>query len=447
MSVATTVRDSERGRRARPLEGGSRAQHSRHRTNALATSSAPAGRPFGRPHRHGGRERSRGAKRSVSRVLGGDGDTRRARRDRRRTGRQPLVHGVEGGRIGRITPSGVVTEFSAGISAKSGPSRSPRAPTATSGSPSTAANRIGRITPAGRRHRVLAGITGGGPDGDHGRARRQPLVHRARREPHRAHHPGRRVTEFPSAISRRERPLPGSPPAPTATCGSPSSRRPDRADHARGRASPSSAPASAPAAPLPASPPAPTATSGSPRAWPATASAGSPPPGVVTEFSAGISRGQRPAGITAGPDGNLWFTEFDGNRIGRITPAGVVTEFARGLSATSSPIPYAAQPQRDHRRPRWQALVHRAPREPHRADHAGRSHHRVPIDGRHPGSPSAGDGGGRRPTALPERRRLGVSRDAVGVASVRPRGACRESASAPVRSGSGLGGWRTWSCR
>ena len=35
----------------------------------------------------------------------------------------------------------------------------------------------------------------------------------------------------------------------------------------------------------------------------------------------------RPTGITAGPDGNLWFTEFNGNKIGRITPAGVITEF------------------------------------------------------------------------------------------------------------------------
>ena len=28
-----------------------------------------------------------------------------------------------------------------------------------------------------------------------------------------------------------------------------------------------------------------------------------------------------------GPDGNLWFTEFDNNKIGRITTAGVITEF------------------------------------------------------------------------------------------------------------------------
>ncbi len=50
---------------------------------------------------------------------------------------------------------------------------------------------------------------------------------------------------------------------------------------------------------------------------------------TITEFSAGITAGAYPLGITAGPDGNLWFTEFadSANKIGRITPAGVVTEF------------------------------------------------------------------------------------------------------------------------
>ena len=51
------------------------------------------------------------------------------------------------------------------------------------------------------------------------------------------------------------------------------------------------------------------------------------PTGVVTEFSTGISEGSAPQGITAGPDGNLWFTESDASRIGRITPAGVASEF------------------------------------------------------------------------------------------------------------------------
>lgn len=36
----------------------------------------------------------------------------------------------------------------------------------------------------------------------------------------------------------------------------------------------------------------------------------------------------RPNGIVAGPDGNVWFCETGTNKIGRITPAGALTEFA-----------------------------------------------------------------------------------------------------------------------
>src|SRR5206468_208427 len=44
---------------------------------------------------------------------------------------------------------------------------------------------------------------------------------------------------------------------------------------------------------------------------------------VPTAFSA-------PFGITAGPDGNLWFTEANGNKLGRIrsTPKHKLAEFA-----------------------------------------------------------------------------------------------------------------------
>ncbi len=45
--------------------------------------------------------------------------------------------------------------------------------------------------------------------------------------------------------------------------------------------------------------------------------------GSITEFSPA----SLPRGITAGPDGNVWFTELDGNRIGRITTTGSFTEF------------------------------------------------------------------------------------------------------------------------
>jgi hypothetical protein len=48
------------------------------------------------------------------------------------------------------------------------------------------------------------------------------------------------------------------------------------------------------------------------------------PAGAVTTFSAPAD----PGAITAGPDNALWFTEFDANKIGRITTSGEITELA-----------------------------------------------------------------------------------------------------------------------
>ena len=45
-----------------------------------------------------------------------------------------------------------------------------------------------------------------------------------------------------------------------------------------------------------------------------------------TEFGVPTAASQ-PFGMTLGPDGALWFTEFAGNKIGRITTAGAVTDF------------------------------------------------------------------------------------------------------------------------
>jgi virginiamycin B lyase len=52
-----------------------------------------------------------------------------------------------------------------------------------------------------------------------------------------------------------------------------------------------------------------------------------------------------PSGITSGPDGNLWFTETDGNKIGRVTPSGVFTEFPIP-TANSSPYAITSGPDR-----------------------------------------------------------------------------------------------------
>ncbi len=50
--------------------------------------------------------------------------------------------------------------------------------------------------------------------------------------------------------------------------------------------------------------------------------------------------------ICSGPDGNLWFTEFDKNRIGRITTAGVITDFLIP-TAVSGPYGITAGPSAD----------------------------------------------------------------------------------------------------
>jgi sugar lactone lactonase YvrE len=66
--------------------------------------------------------------------------------------------------------------------------------------------------------------------------------------------------------------------------------------------------------------------------------------GVITKFRIPTPE-SRPTSITAGPDGNLWFTEPDAGKVGRITPQGVVTEFS-GRDAVS---PDHITPGRDGR--------------------------------------------------------------------------------------------------
>ena len=63
--------------------------------------------------------------------------------------------------------------------------------------------------------------------------------------------------------------------------------------------------------------------------------------GTITEFPILTTYGG-PEGITAGPDGNLWFAEYSYGKIGRITTAGAVTEFQ--VPGTSSPWRIATGP-------------------------------------------------------------------------------------------------------
>src|SRR5262249_29864406 len=57
------------------------------------------------------------------------------------------------------------------------------------------------------------------------------------------------------------------------------------------------------------------------------------PAAIFAEFPT-LTSASGPFGITAGPDGALWFSEFTGNRIGRITTGGTVTEFVIPTAAS-----------------------------------------------------------------------------------------------------------------
>jgi virginiamycin B lyase len=73
--------------------------------------------------------------------------------------------------------------------------------------------------------------------------------------------------------------------------------------------------------------------------------------GSVTEYASGITEGEQPVGIAAGPDGAMWFTEYEGEysyygaKIGRITMRGRVTEYSN-ISSTSGPTAIVQGP--DH---------------------------------------------------------------------------------------------------
>ena len=56
--------------------------------------------------------------------------------------------------------------------------------------------------------------------------------------------------------------------------------------------------------------------------------------GAITEFPIPTAD-TKPVSITSGPDGNLWFAEFGARQIGRITSSGTVTEFPSPFSTNN----------------------------------------------------------------------------------------------------------------
>ena len=65
--------------------------------------------------------------------------------------------------------------------------------------------------------------------------------------------------------------------------------------------------------------------------------------GTPTEYA--LPSESEPAGIAAGPDGNLWFADFRSGKIGKITTSGTITEYA--LPAGSQPFGIAEGPDKN----------------------------------------------------------------------------------------------------
>jgi streptogramin lyase len=69
------------------------------------------------------------------------------------------------------------------------------------------------------------------------------------------------------------------------------------------------------------------------------------PTGTISSFSTGLTTNSDPLGIAAGADGNLWFTESaNPGAIGKITPSGTITESRMGLTNDSDPTSITAGP-------------------------------------------------------------------------------------------------------
>ncbi len=66
----------------------------------------------------------------------------------------------------------------------------------------------------------------------------------------------------------------------------------------------------------------------------------------IREFDGGLTPSGLPTGIATGPDGNLWIAGRDAHTIARVEPSGAITEYgtSEGLSADSGPMAIAAGP-------------------------------------------------------------------------------------------------------
>ena len=255
-------------------------------------------------------------------------------------------------------PSVSVTAFTDAHSVVVPLSGSPQARTARCGSPIAATTRSGGSPPPGRhqlhrrRHQQ--------PDGDHGRARRRPVVHQPRQQLDRAdhHRRGRSPTTTAPASATRTGSRPGPDGALWFT---------NAADNSIGRITTTGTVTN-----YTGPDQRPDGDRGRARRRPVVHQPGQQLDRADHHHRDGHNytrrRHQRPDGITAGPDGALWFTNTGNNSIGRITTAGTVTNYTG---------PGISQPGRDHGRARRRPVVHQPGQQLDRADHHRRGRHQL----------------------------------------------------------------------
>ena len=203
-----------------------------------------------------------------------------------------------GDRIGRITPEGAVTEFSAGLTPGSEPLSITSGPDGNLWFTEQAARRVGRITPDGVVTEFpLPTDTGSprfitaGPDGNLWFTEGIGRIGRIT--------PQGVITEFSAGLATDTM---GTPCQPTAI-----------------------------------------ATGSDGNLWFTQQGIGCgighiTTTGAITNFTDGVTLGYGNAGITAGPDGSLWYTNIFEPSVGCITTTGVATIYPLGASARPGDI-------------------------------------------------------------------------------------------------------------
>ncbi len=242
---------------------------------------------------------------------------------------------VESGanKIGRMTPAGALTEFSAGLSAGAGLTSIAAGPDGNLWFTEMTTNRIGRITPSGTIKEFSAGISSGsaprtiaaGPDGNlwftETTGNRIGRITTAGT-----------VTEFSAGISAARHPY-------GITAGPDGSLWFTENTSTGGIGRITTSGSVTEFTPPMVGQPAGIATGSDGNLW--FAESKNPgaigrltPSGVLTEFSANLTHDGNPEDITAADNGNLYFTENHGaGEVGQITPAGVITEFSAVLKS------------------------------------------------------------------------------------------------------------------